>query len=845
MAVPVYHTSRQQGDPDLPQPDQHALLKKEDDVSLGDIRVVEIGSIPAAAYCGRLMADFGAEVIKIEPPGGDRMRGEPPWFDAGGERHSGFFAYFNYGKKSVTLDYAGKEGAARIHELLTGADVLINGLEHGEHAHLAHLDLDRRELRKRYPQLIIADVEWFGETGPYAAFRGSDAVCRAVGGLVKLIGPAEGPPLAVPDYQSAVVGGLAAYIPVMAALVSRFSGDEGREFEVSLFEANINSTELQVSYATPDSQAEPRLGINSFNSSGGLGIFPCKEGYIGITANTAVQWRDLCALVGRPHYGTDPEFMFGSDRGAKRQKLQVEFAGIFKQRTAKEWFEDGLKLKLPFGLVPSMEELLKLEVFRDRDTIVPIKVANRTVEAPGTPFHLVKTPPAHGGSVPSTGQHSEEVLGKSRSSVIKPGKRASDSQRPLHGVRIIDLSMGWAGPLAGRHLADLGADVIKVEACQYPDWWRGLDKAPNAIQDLLYEKTVRFNLLQRGKRGITLDLTRPQGVELLKGLVKTADALLENNSSGVLRKLGLEYDRLIEVNPSIVMMSMSAYGSTGAWSDLRAYGSTLEQASGLPTLAGYDGGLPVQTHPALGDPVGGLNGCSALLTALLHCKRTGQGQFVDLSLVECMLPQVAVAAVEQSANGKVAPRRGNRHPLHVPHGVFRCQGEDAWVMIAATDDAMWQSLCNAIGRHDLAREAQFAHAEGRRQREDEIDRALEQWTNGRTPKEAMMALQQAGVSAGAVQSSPDLLKDPHLHARGFWQFIDREYLGRHYQASAPFREGGKPYPILRAAPTLGQYNEEVLKGVLGLTDADLKKLTDDNIIGTKPILPEKRKVKVA
>jgi len=642
------------------------MPKKEIDVPLGDIRVVEIGSIPAAAYCGRLMADFGAEVIKIEPPGGDRMRVEPPWFDAGGKRQSACFAYFNYGKKSIELDYTGKDGMARLHELLAGADVLLDGTGHGEGRHPR---LNRRELRKQYPQLIIANVEWFGESGPYSSFAGADAVVRAVAGLVKLIGPAEGPPLAVPDFQAAVVGGLAAYIPVVAALIARFSGDEGREFEVSLLEAHVNSAELQLSYATPESPSEPRLGINSFNSSGGLGIFHCREGHIGITANTAVQWRDLCALVGRPHYGTDPEYMYGADRGAKRQRLQAEFAAIFKQRTATEWFEDGLKLKLPFGLVPSMAELLELKVFRDRGTIVPIQVDGRTVEAPGTPFHLTRTPPARGGAVPARGQHTAGILDKPRQSAIKPGKRASDSQRPLHGVRIIDLSMGWAGPLAGRHLADLGADVIKVEACQYPDWWRGLDKAPNAIEDLLYEKTVRFNLLQRGKRGITLDLTRPQGSQLLKELVRTADALLENNSSGVMRKLGLEYERLVEVNPSIVMMSMSAYGTTGAWSDLRAYGSTLEQASGLPTLAGYDGGLPVQTHPAGGDPIGGLNGCSALLTALLHRKRTGQGQFIDLSLVECMMPHVGVAALEQSATGKVTPRQPPspaRAPWRVP-----------------------------------------------------------------------------------------------------------------------------------------------------------------------------------
>ena len=746
----------------------------------------------------------------------------------------------NYNKKSIVLDCSSKDGLEKLQRLLAGADVLIDGLEPAERA--AH-GLDREYLRQQYPQLVVADVAWFGESGPYSDFRGTDAISRALGGLVKLIGPAEGPPLALPDYQAAIVGGLAAYIPVVASLISRLNGDAGRAFEISIFEAQVNAAELQLSYFTPDT-VERRLGINTFSASGGLGIFPCKQGFLGVTSNTSAQWRDLCALMGMPELGTDPEFLFGLDRGSKRQKLQAVFAPIFMQRTAAEWFDEALKLKLPLAIVPSMAELLQTKVFRERGAIVPIQVAKRTVETPGSPFHLVRTPPASGGKVPELGEHTAAILQNIRRTPLKPGHRSSNSRRPLEGIRIIDLSMGWAGPLAARNLADLGADVIKVEACQYPDWWRGIEKAPNAIKDVLYEKSVRFNLMQRGKRGITLDLTSREGVRLLKELIKTSDALLENNSAGVLRKLGLEYERLVEVNPSIVMMSMSAFGSTGAWSELRAYGSTLEQASGLPGLAGLESERPMQTHPAGGDPIGGLNGCCALLSALLHRKRTGQGQFIDLSLVECMLPLAAVRALEQSANGKLAPRMGNRHPHYTPHGVFRCAGEDQWVMLAITDDAMWQSLCQVMARDDLARDPRLVTAAGRRLREPELEAAIDQWTRSQPAAEAMLRLQRAGVAAGVAQTPGDLLSDPHLQARNFWQEIDRPFVGKHLQASVPYRESGAPYPILRAAPTLGQYNEEVLQGLLGLSDAELKTLAADRVIGTQPILPARRQVKV-
>lgn len=811
-------------------------------MTLGQYRIIEIGSLPAAAYCARLLADFGAEVIKVEPPGGDPLRREPPFIDTDGNRESAYFAYLNYNKKSIVLYCTDTAGTAQLQQLLAGADVLIDGL--ARHERLA-CGLDRHALRRQYPHLVIADIEWFGETGPYRDFVGTDAICRALAGLVKVVGPAEGPPLALPDYQSVVVGGLAAYIPIMAALISRLNGDEGREFEISVFEANVTAMELQVAQLPPDG-VERRLGINSFSASGGMGIFPCRQGWIGITTNTPQQWSALCGLMGRPELGNDPQYLFGLERGTNRQKLQPAFGAVLMQRTAAEWFEEALKLKLPFAIVPSMAELLQTEVLRQRGAIVPIGIGERTAEAPGSPLHLVSTPPLHGGRVPAAGEHAAQVLKASPRATPSRGQRASPGRRPLEGLRIIDLSMGWAGPLAGRNMADLGADVIKVEACQYPDWWRGLDKDPDAIERVLYEKSERFNFLQRGKRGITLDLTSAEGVRLLKELVKTADALIENNSAGVLRKLGLEYPRLAEVNPSIIMMSMSAYGSSGPWSDLRAYGSTLEQGSGLPGMAGHEGTVPVQTHPAGGDPMGGWNGSAALLTALLHRKRTGQGQFIDLSLVESMLPLTAVWALAQSANGRIEPRQGNRHPLHVPHGVFRCtdrDGEDQWIMVAVTDDASWPALCRVIGRDDLARDAELATAAGRRRREAELESAIAQWAQSQNPDAAMNALQTAGVAAGVVRGAGDLPNEPQLKARGFWQHVERAHVGMHRQPSAPFRENGRPYAVTRPSPTLGQYNAEVLQGVLGLTEDELKRLASQHVIGTLPILPEKRKVK--
>jgi crotonobetainyl-CoA:carnitine CoA-transferase CaiB-like acyl-CoA transferase len=328
-------------------------------------------------------------------------------------------------------------------------------------------------------------------------------------------------------------------------------------------------------------------------------------------------------------------------------------------------------------------------------------------------------------------------------------------------------------------------------------------------------------------------------VALAKALVKDADAVIENYSAEVLRKLGLDYAEFAKVNPSLVMVSMAAFGASGPWRETRAYGSTLEQGSGLPSVGGRAGDPPMMNHLAYGDAVGGLNACSAMLIALLHRRETGEGQFIDLSQVQCMLPFTAAWAIEQSANGHVTPRAGNRHPMFVPHGVFPSAGADKWVSIAITDDAMWPALARLIGLDDDA----LVTAAGRHVQEDRIEAAIAAWTATRSPDEAMNILQKAGVAAGAVRHPMDLLDDPHLKARGFWQWIERAYVGRHPQPSPPYREGDTPIAVRTPAATLGQYNEEVLGGLLGLSKTELERLARDSVIGSEALPPAQRKAR--
>jgi crotonobetainyl-CoA:carnitine CoA-transferase CaiB-like acyl-CoA transferase len=798
---------------------------------LSGLRVVEVGSLPAGAYAARLFADFGAEVVKVEPPEGEPTRRFPPLVDGG----SGWFAYLNFGKKSVTSDKTDLDA------LLADADVLIDstGIECPRPSHL-----------------VAVDLSWFGKSGPYRDFRTCDAVCRALAGFVQLIGPEEGPPLTLPDYQSAIMGGLAAFIPAMASLLGHQNqrGD-GRRWEVSVHEATIALSEYQMIEAWATGTPQKRWGFNRFTPTYPMGVYHCKQGFIGITIVTPAQWKSFCDLMGMPELGRHPLHVMGGERLARADTLEARFVPRFLDRTAEEWFAAGLELRLPFAIVPDMQQVLDWPVFRERKAIVPISFGGRTVEAPGSPFHLTRTPPNFGGRVPEIGEHNEDCRperseGPHRrvheipSMTLTAGLRSAQDDKPLTGLRIVDLSMGWAGPICTRNLADLGADVIKIEACGYPDWWRGVDNRAETVTQRLYEKSARFNIMNRGKRTITLDLTQPAGVALAKALVKDADAVIENYSAEVLRKFGLDYGELAKVNPSLVMVSMAAFGATGPWRETRAYGSTLEQGSGLPSVGGRPDDPPMMNHLAYGDAVGGLNACSAMLIALLHRRETGEGQFIDLSQVQCMLPFTAAWAIEQSAvqrsgKGHVTPRAGNRHPSFVPHGVFPAAGADKWISIAVTDDAMWPALARLVGLEDDA----FVTAAGRRAQEDRIEAAIAAWTNQRSPDEAMTILQQAGVAAGAVRHPGDLLDDPHLAARGFWQWIERAYVGRHPQPSAPYRENESPIAVRTPAGTLGQHNDEVLGGLLGLPKAELEQLACDGIIGCEALPPAQRKAR--
>jgi crotonobetainyl-CoA:carnitine CoA-transferase CaiB-like acyl-CoA transferase len=801
--------------------------------ALSHLRVVEIGSAAATSYCARLFADFGATVSKVEPLQGDPLRTTAPLTPKG---QSAWFAFLNFNKSSVALDPANAGDAARLAELIRDCDIMIDGRDI-DAADCPAFDL--AALKRDNPGLIHLEASWFGQEGPYGNFAAVDSTIRALTGLIKLVGPADGPPMHAPDFQTGILAGLWGFVSAASSVLGRMRDGRGRSSALSVFESSIAVSEYIMFESFSRGDIMRRIGVNRFWPTFPVGIYQARQGWIGITTVTPAQWRGFCEMLGLHDLHDDATLFLGIDRLAHIEEIERKIIPKLKQRTAQEWFAEGLQRKIPIVPVPAIGDLIADEEKKRRGAIVPIKIGDETGFTAGSMQRLTGTPPRCGGAVPAIGEQQPASEPAGNTVARTPAPQPHDSNRlPLEGIRVIDFSMGWAGPICTRTLADLGADVIKIEAIQYPDWWRGVDRRPAYVLEQMYEKSMRYCIMNRNKRGITLDLTRPQGLDLARRLIADADLVVDNYSVEVLPKLGLGYEVLSRINPKLVMMSMSAFGAGSIHRDCRAYGSTLEQGSGLPSVVGDADGPPVMSHTAFGDAVGGLNGCAAVLTALIHAGLTGNGQFIDLAQIECMIPFAAPWITVHSIDGKAPEKYGNRHPNFVPHGCFPCAGDDNWIVIAVSSDAMWPKLCKLLGRGDWAADGTLKTAAGRRRIESEIEVAIVDWTSTRDPEEAMNALQAAGIASGVARLPIDLLKDRQLHARGFIQEIDRAFIGRHPQPSMPFREAGQPYAIRSAPPTLGEHNREILGSLLGLSDAEIDRLARDGIIGTEMLMEQ-------
>jgi crotonobetainyl-CoA:carnitine CoA-transferase CaiB-like acyl-CoA transferase len=419
---------------------------------------------------------------------------------------------------------------------------------------------------------------------------------------------------------------------------------------------------------------------------------------------------------------------------------------------------------------------------------------------------------------------------------------------PLEGIRVIDMTVVWAGPFGGALLGDLGAEVIKIDSTQRLDMnsrgqnftieqlrENGGDPAPDAKP---YNLSANFNSVGRNKLSVTLDLLRPEGREVFYRLAANSDVFIENNAPDVVHRLGISYDVLKQHNPGLIMASLPAFGTVGPYSHFRAYGANMEAVVGHTLLRLYpDTDATNATGVFLADAAGGATGAFAIMAALYHRRRTGRGQFIDLSQAENVTHTLSQAVMDYSMNGRVQSSYGNRHPYRAPQGVYRCAGEDAWLALSAGTEEEYRGLCGVLARPGLSDDPRFADLESRQANHDALDAIIGAWTADKDHYEAFHALQAAGVPASPVLNAAEVFADPHMRARDDWQQVTHPEAGTYWHLRSPMHHMSKtPLHIRKHAALLGEDNEYVYKQVCGYTDEEYRWFVEHGHAGTEVVV---------
>ena len=804
--------------------------------ALDGLRVLDISEGLAAPYAAKLLGDLGADVIKLEPPDGDAARRRGPFADAADIETSAPFLYANTSKRSVIIDPARPDDLALRAQLLDWADVVIS---HETERQLAARGLGFEQLRARNPRIALITVTGFGSHGPYADWAWNHLIAGALGGFTFLCGREQREPLQLgATVTETLTGAYAAVAALIAARAAREHG-HGDHVDVSAVEAAVNAALLPVQrYDYTGDVGVRRADIGPSPSF----ILPTADGYVGANVLTQAQWEMMCQFFGRPELIDDPLFADGWSRMANSRELAGELAEQTRTRTSEDVFHDAQTWRIPFGLIPDMADVLNLLPHRERDFIFEFEHPRAgRVRMPGVPWLFGEERPV-GSRTPLLGEHDDEVRAATWDGPSpQPSPSGSEGrneeempQRPLEGLRVIDLSMFMSGPMTSLIFADAGADVIKIESVQRIDGWR----AGGSTDDFWWEWAPQFNWINRNKHGITLNLNDQRGSDVVRHMVREADILVENYTPRVMGNFGLSYEQLREMNPELIMISMPGFGLTGSWSHYTAFANTTEQMSGLPHLTGYADDQPIFSGTTGGDPLAGVMGALALLSALerkrqLNAEGKPGGCHIDLSQTETATCFTGEAVTAYSISGEDPGRLGNRHPRMAPHGTYPCR-DDRWIAVACETDAQFADLARLMGRDDwLEMASDFVHRDAAR---EAIDAAIREWTRDRDADRLMRELQGLGIPAGAVYSGRDLLADQHLAAREFFITQQHTYAGEHRYPLQPYRFANWAGPeVDRPSPTLGRDTREVLARLTSLTEAEVDRMEADDVIGTIPL----------
>ncbi|MGZ8467657.1 MAG: CaiB/BaiF CoA transferase family protein [Candidatus Binatia bacterium] len=783
------------------------------ETALGHLRVIELGDIPAS-YATRQLADLGADVIKIEPPGGDPNRLLPPF--AGNiedPERSLTFINANTNKRSIMLDLESESDRGVFAKLLASAHLFVEATPLG---FLEKFGFTDDSLRERFAWLAIVSITPFGRTGPYRHYKGSDAIANATGGFLYGQGDNTKGQCTAPSHLAyQMAGTMAALLGLAAVRHARVSG-AGQRIDMSLQEALTFCNSGSVARYSRENRLERRPGGKAYGGAG-TNIYRCKDGgYVHFTTNMPHMWKEFAQNWMASKALAGPEWENPRYRDEHSDEVAQVFAEFIGQFGADEFANQAQAHHLAGAPLNTIGQFVNCEqnVVRQwmQELDHPVIGAYK---APGAPMRLSLTPMRVRRPAPMLDQQRNEILLELEKLPANSAKIEQEKAREpmLKGLRMADLTQQYAGPLGTELLAYYGMEVLKIET--------------GTIASKEREAAVHA-CMNRAKLGATLNLRNPEGKELFKQLVAKSDVVVDNFSSGVVERLGFPYEVLQQINPGIVQAVMPGWGLTGPLKTWVAWGWQLLAYTGIMRLWGYpDSPMETRCKIAWPDRVGSVTMALGVLAALEYQARTGKGQFIEAGMLEAQGAMMGPAILDYTVNGNEWDAMGYEEILgapYAPYGVYPCAGEDNWIIIACASDAEWQSMASLIGKSTWAADVKFASKAGRKEHRVKLDQKLSQWTCKYTAKQVFRLLQEAGVAAGIPSSGEDLFHDIHLRARGHIVETEAQPWGKITHHGLPGIPSLSQADAARPAPWIGVNNDQVFGEFLGLSAARIEEL---------------------
>ncbi|OBI11410.1 CoA-transferase [Mycobacterium sp. E2462] len=771
--------------------------------ALTGFRVVELAGSVAGEFCGKLLADFGAEVIKIEAPGcGSPTRALAPIVGEGrGPDASVVFAYLNTNKQSVELD----AGDPRRQQLIGTADAVI--------------DDQASSLAGAHPDVVFCTITPFGVDAPEEyrnarsinVFHASGWGYHTPSHADPTLPPLQGPGRFLADYE----GGLDAALCITAALFGRMHRGHGEQIDVS--QQAVLASRADCILGRFVTGEVPAAGTrDDYDQAGPASFFACTDGFVYLYMTSRAHWLGVKALLDHPAWldEFDDDWLEFAVTPRKVAAFRRGFARWVAVQRKDSAAERAQRLGVPLVAVNGAADLRRSPQYRHRGFF---RAACHPVlgEAayPTVPYALSASPARLHSAAPTLGQHTATVLQRLgvphaapsvHSPQLKPALEARGG--PLQGVRVVELTKVWAGPYAGKLLALLGAEVIKVETATMPEEMRAYGGTD--VNHAPFFLSINPEILS-----VDLDIKSPEGMAALHGLIARSDIVINNLRPGAMERQGLGYRELARLKSDIISVSIKMWGNDGPLGHQTGYAPCFSALSGLASLVGYRGGPPLGASMRYGDSTVGAAAAYAAVVALLHRERTGAGQFVDVSAVETLSSMIGDSLLEQDLTGNRMEPGGNSHPDMAPHGCYPCT-DGCWITIAVADDAEWRRLCAVLGAAALAGDPRFATRADRRRAADALDAELARLTAAQDADRLAAQLRAVGVPAEKSATALDVIADQRLWDRELYRFVSDHREGQRPVLGPSWRMTRDPARISRGAPDIGEHTDYVLHGLL-------------------------------